>query len=134
MSLRRVNRRAIGAALVLGAVAFTTGCATRLDGSAYVAQAPAFDLFTFFDGTVDAWGIVQNRAGEVVQRFAVEIEGEVAGERLTLDERFTYSLGEGVAQRTWIIDRRADGSFTGGAGDILGSAAGTAWGNAFRWT
>jgi hypothetical protein len=109
------------------------GCATSLDGQRYATQSPPFDLFAFFDGTVDAWGIVQNRNGEVVQRFEVVIEGSVEGEELTLDERFSYALGDGVRDRIWRIRRQADGSYTGGASDILDSASGAAFGNAFRW-
>ncbi len=114
-------------------LALVSGCATSLDGSRYTAQTPPFDLFGFFDGTVDAWGIVQNRGGEVVQRFAVEIRGSVADNELTLDERFSYSLGEGVTERVWRIQRRADGTYDGGASDIRGTAEGEAFGNAFRW-
>ena len=110
-----------------------SGCATSLDGPRYTGQEPAFDLFEFFDGTIDAWGLVQNRSGEVVQRFSVVIEGEVADDRLVLDETFTYSLGEGVTERVWTIDRRPDGAYVGEAGDILDTATGAAYGNAFRW-
>lgn len=114
--------------LVLG------GCATHLDGTRYANQAPPFDLFRFFDGEVRAWGLVQNRRGEVVQRFEVTIDGSVEGDRLTLDETFRYGLGEGPEKRIWTIDRRADGRFTGTAGDILGDASGEAHGNAFFWS
>ena len=48
------------------------GCATSLDGERYRSVGPSFDLFEFFNGTVRAWGIVQNRGGEVVQKFEVE--------------------------------------------------------------
>lgn len=118
---------------VLTLVLTASGCATSLEGPRYARQEPAFDLFAFFEGTVDAWGIVQNRTGEVVQRFSVVIDGSVEGDRLTLDEAFTYQLGEGVTERVWTIDREADGSYTGAAGDILDSAAGASYGNAFRW-
>jgi hypothetical protein len=121
-------------ALVSLMLLLTSGCATSLDGPRYATQAPAFDLYEFFDGTVDAWGIVQNRSGEVVQRFSVVIEGTVTGDALTLDERFTYALGDGVRERVWRIQRESDGSFSGGAGDILGPAEGAAYGNAFRWS
>jgi hypothetical protein len=124
-----MSRLLIIAVLVLG----TSGCATRLDGPRYADQAPGFDLFDFFDGTVDAWGIVQNRSGEVVQRFTVVIDGRRQGGRLILDESFTYALGEGVEQRVWTIERDTGGTYVGSAGDILATAAGQAHGNAFRW-
>ena len=113
---------------------FATGCATNLDGSRYLSQSPDFELFEFFDGEVVAWGIVQNRSGEVVQRFTVTIDGEVKGDELTLDETFTYGLGEGVTDRTWKIEKLENGLYRGGASDILGIANGESFGNAFRWS
>ena len=110
------------------------GCATTLDGARDVEQQPQFDLFTFFNGNVKAWGIVQDRDGEVVQRFEVDIDGSVSGNTLTLDETFRYGLGEGVKERVWTITQNEDGNYTGGAGDILGPASGWSYGNAFRWT
>ncbi|MEE4277018.1 MAG: DUF3833 domain-containing protein [Halieaceae bacterium] len=109
------------------------GCATSLDGLRYTDQTPPFDLFAFFEGTVDAWGVVQNRSGEVVQRFDVVIRGTVRDDELTLDERFTYALGDGVRERVWRIRRQEDGSYSGEAGDILDRAEGESFGNAFRW-
>ena len=119
---------------ILLCAALAGGCATRLDGSAYRQQGPAFDLFDFFGGEVRAWGLVQNRSGEVVQRFAVDIEGSVEDNRLSLDETFRYGLGDGVEHRVWTIERGADGGYRGSAGDILGEAEGRSYGNAFRWT
>ena len=121
------------ARITLLACLFLSGCATSLEGDRYRAQDPAFDLFSFFDGPVKAWGLVQNRQGEVVQRFTVDIQGSTSDDTLTLDESFTYGLGEGVTKRVWTITRSADGSYAGTAGDILDSATGSSHGNAFRW-
>ena len=120
--------------ILLTMLLFLGGCATTLDGTRYLSQEPRFDLFNFFNGDVRAWGIVQNRSGEVVQRFEVDIDGNVSGQTLTLDETFRYSLGDGVKERVWTITREDDGSYVGGAGDILGPASGSSYGNAFRWT
>lgn len=114
-------------------VTLLSGCATHLDGPRYGDQSPAFDLFAFFEGDIRAWGLVQNRSGEVVQRFEVDIVGSVDGDQLRLDETFRYGLGDGVRERVWTITRNDDGSFTGSAGDILGEASGAAYGNAFQW-
>ncbi len=121
-------------AFVLVSLLALGGCATSLDGSRYTEQQPGFDLFEFFEGDVTAWGIVQNRSGELVQRFEVDIIGTVSGNTITLDETFRYSLGEGPTKRVWVITRNEDGSYGGSAGDIAGSAWGTPYGNAFRWT
>ncbi len=120
--------------LILLSVLLVSGCATSLDGSRYLNQQPGFDLFSFFDGKVTAWGIVQNRSGEVVQRFEVDLIGSISGDTITLDETFRYGLGEGPETRVWVITRNEDGSYGGSAGDIAGPATGESFGNAFRWT
>lgn len=123
---------AVLASLFVGA-SLLTGCSVSIDGADYEQTRPHFDIMQFFDGDVKAWGIVQNRSGEVVQRFVVDIEGTVAGKQLTLDESFDYGVGEGPASRVWQITQQADGSFTGTAGDINGTAIGTSHGNAFNF-
>jgi hypothetical protein len=110
-----------------------SGCSLTIDGSDYEQQAPQFDLVEFFDGSVMAWGIVQNRSGEVVQRFIVDIEGSVQDDVLVLDETFEYIVGEGVTKRVWRLTQNPDGSFTGLAGDIAGEATGKPHGNAFNF-
>ena len=120
--------------LVLLSIVIVSGCATSLDGNRYKEQQPQFNLFNFFEGKVTAWGIVQNRSGEVVQRFEVDIIGSIDGDTITLDETFRYGLGEGPEKRVWVITRNADGSYGGTASDIAGPATGESFGNAFRWT
>ena len=38
------------------------------------AETPLLDLRQYFDGVVDAWGVVRNRDGSISQRFTVEIQ------------------------------------------------------------
>jgi len=109
------------------------GCSLTIDGRDYKEQAPAFNLVEFFDGKVTAWGIVQNRSAEVVQRFIVNIDGSVEGSELVLDETFEYIIGEGVTERVWRLQTNADGTFKGNASDIAGPATGTPHGNAFNF-
>ena len=111
-----------------------SGCATSLDGERYRSVEPGFDLFQFFDGTVKAWGLVQNRKGEVIQKFEVDIQGKISGNRIMLDERFRYSIGTGPAERVWQIERLDNGQYQGAADDIIGEASGTSYGNALRWS
>ena len=49
-----------------------------------------------------AWGVVQDWRGRIVRRFTVEIEGSVAGDRLTLDE-VSCPVGDGPAWSTTIL-------------------------------
>ncbi|RDV29006.1 DUF3833 domain-containing protein [Alteromonas aestuariivivens] len=120
-------------AIILLLLVFVAGCSHSPDGKDYLGQTPKFDIERFFDGPVRAWGIVQNRSGEVVQRFVVDIDGYREGNAIRLDERFTYQLGEGPESRTWLIRKLADGSYQGQANDIEGMATGQPYGNAFRF-
>ncbi|GEA10755.1 DUF3833 domain-containing protein [Alteromonas sp. KUL49] len=120
------------ASAVFGLV-FLNGCSIAIVGSDYKEQTPAFNLNQFFDGQVKAWGIVQNRSGEVVQRFVVDIRGSNANGVLTLDETFEYDLGEGPKTRVWEITQKSDGTFEGSASDIASTAIGMSYGNAFNF-
>ncbi|MFT6738362.1 MAG: hypothetical protein ACJA0G_002512, partial [Kangiellaceae bacterium] len=73
---------------VLSTVFLLSACSISIDGENYKTQQPSFDLETFFNGKVTAWGIVQNRSGEVVQRFIVNIDGSIQDDKLILDETF----------------------------------------------
>ena len=78
---------ALLAAILLG------GCA-GIDVEQYRAETPQLDMRKFFSGTVDGWGMFQDRSGKVIKRFHVVIEAKWQGDTGTLDERFTWSDGE----------------------------------------
>lgn len=98
----------------------------------YRAQQPVLELRDYFNGTLDAWGMFQDRSGKVVKRFHVVIEARWEGEVGTLDERFTYADGS-TQRRVWTITRLGEGRYTGRADDVVGEAIGEAAGNALRW-
>ncbi|WP_027711329.1 DUF3833 domain-containing protein [Dickeya chrysanthemi] len=106
-----------------------TGCSTDIND--YRAQQPRLDIFHYFQGRTEAWGMVQDRSGKQLRRFHVVIHGEAAGDTLTLNEQFVYDDGE-RQQRVWHI-RRIGSRYEGTAGDIDGVAYGQAAGNAFHW-
>lgn len=116
---------------LLSAVGWLAGCATQnLDG--YAQEQPVLDLRTYFNGPLVAHGIFQDRGGQVVQCFVVQMEGRWEGDQGVLDERFTYSDGQ-TERRVWRLTRHADGRYTGRADDVVGEASGQVRGNAFRW-
>lgn len=106
------------------------GCSTEV--TEYRQQQPALDIFHYFQGRTEAWGMVQDRSGKQLRRFHVEIDGDVVGDTLTLHERFVYDDGE-KQQRIWRIRRTGDNRYQGTAGDIEGVASGQAAGNVFHW-
>ena len=107
------------------------GCSS-VDIDKYAAEQPLLDLREYFEGTLDAHGIFQNRSGEVVRRFHVLIEANWEGDTGVLDEHFTYSDGE-TQRRVWTLTRHGPGQYTGTADDVVGEAIGEARGNALRW-
>ncbi len=110
-----------------------SACASSIDGPSYTDVSPRFNLPEFFDGQVKAWGIVQNRSGDVVQRFIVDIKGTNEGKITTLDETFNYGVGDGVKHRIWTITEQSTNVYTGTASDITGEANAVVFGNALNW-
>ena len=112
------------------AAVLVTGCAT-VDITDYRGARPPLDLATYFNGTVDGWGMFQDRSGKVVKRFYVRIDCTWVGNEGTLEEHFEYTDGT-RENRVWKITKNGD-RYTGTAGDVVGTAQGVAQGNALRW-
>ncbi|MBE0619415.1 MAG: DUF3833 domain-containing protein [Burkholderiales bacterium] len=106
------------------------GCATPGVDS-YRAEKPLLDLRDYFSGSVDGWGMVQDRSGKQLRRFHVVIVCTWNGDTGTLDESFVWSDGK-KEKRVWTIVKNGD-RYTGTAADVVGSAAGEAAGNTLRW-
>jgi hypothetical protein len=116
--------------LALGGLMLLAGCSTEITD--YRHQQPTLDIFHYFQGKTEAWGMVQDRSGKQLRRFHVEVDGNVVGDTLTLNEHLLYDDGE-QQQRVWRIRRVSAERFEGTAGDIDGVATGQAAGNAFNW-
>jgi hypothetical protein len=121
-------RAAATAALAALAIA---GCAS-VDPSAYRGEKPALALESYFNGTIDGWGMFQDYSGKVVNRFTVRIDANWSGDRGTLDEDFTFADGT-KQRRVWTIVRTAPDRYVGTAADVVGEAQGVQAGNAIRW-
>lgn len=110
--------------------ALLTACAS-VNIREYAAEQPKLDLKQYFNGKIDGWGMVQDRSGKVTRRFHVVIDAKWAGDTGVLDESFQWSDGK-TEKRIWTITKNGD-RYTGTAGDVIGTAAGEATGNALRW-
>jgi len=98
----------------------------------YRDERPLLDLQRYFDGTIDAWGMFQDRSGKVVKRFTVRIDARWSGNTGTLDEHFEYSDGS-KSRRVWTLERIDEHRYRGTADDVVGVATGELRGNALRW-
>ncbi|MDU4266595.1 MAG: DUF3833 domain-containing protein [Enterobacter hormaechei] len=101
--------------MALALTMLVAGCSTEV--TEYRQQQPRLDIFTYFQGKTEAWGMVQDRSGKQIRRFHVEIAGDVIGDTLTLNEHFVYDDGE-KQQRVWHIRRVGQNRYEGTAGDI----------------
>lgn len=116
----------------MGAALALSGCAgQRIEG--YAGQQPVLRLSEYFNGTVDAYGIFQDRNQQVVKRFTVVMQCSWSGSEGVLDEAFTYSDGT-TQRRVWRLTELADGHYRGRADDVVGEASGRTVGNAFQWS
>lgn len=107
------------------------GCAGQ-DLQAYAQEQPRLDLATYLNGKLVAHGMFQDRSGQVIKRFVVQLQGQWNGDQGVLDEHFSYSDGT-TQRRVWRLQRLADGRYTGQADDVVGTAEGRSQGNALRW-
>ena len=112
--------------------ALVTGACSTVTPDAYQAEKPVLELDQYFNGTLDAWGMFQDRSGQVIKRFTVVMRCTWVGDTGTFDEDFTYSDGT-REKRVWSIKKLGGGRYTGTAADVLGEAQGTAAGNALNW-
>lgn len=93
---------------------------------------PKLVLEEYFDGKVYAWGIFEDRFGQVKRQFQVDIDGRWDGKQLVLDEAFLFDDGE-RSRRVWTITKYSNERYSGTAADVVGEAEGIASGNALNW-
>ena len=127
--LLRQLRRCCGGVVLAGALA---ACTTPVAPQFYADQQPALDVQSYFNGTLEAHGMFQDRHGTVIKRFTVVMRCRWQGDVGTLDEAFTYADGS-KQQRVWTLHKVGPGRYTGTAADVVGVALGEVAGNALRW-
>jgi hypothetical protein len=93
---------------------------------------PLLRIEDYFVGQTRAWGIFEDRFGNLRRQFVVDIQGSWDGEALVLDERFRYSDGE-TDRRVWTIKKIDEHRYEGRAADVIGTAIGESYGNALNW-
>jgi hypothetical protein len=129
--MTRITARCRGLLLLLASILALSSCSTTPVES-YKGEQPLLDLERYFKGTVDGWGMFQDRSGRVLKRFYVRIDATWEGNVGTLDEHFEWSDGK-KTRRVWTVTKVDDHRYTGTASDVVGTAAGEAFGNALRW-
>lgn len=108
----------IGMLAVAGAT--LQACSTQKI-SDYADRTPTMDLVEFFSGRSEAWGMVQQRGGELLRHFNASLEGRLEGQQLILDEHFVFDDGE-KQRRVWTFTPAGEQRWTGTAHDVVGEA------------
>ncbi len=119
------------AGLLLAAVT-VSGC-DSMKIEDFEGREPRLVLEDYFSGQTRAWGIFEDRFGNLKRQFTVDIEGTWDGETLTLVEDFVYADGE-TDQRIWTLTKTGENRYEGTAADVTGVARGQTAGNAFTWS
>jgi len=115
--------------LILLMLIFLSACSNQ-SVIQYKNETPKLELRDFFNGKIQALGIVQDRSGKVVKRFNVDIDASWQGDTCTLDEKFVYSDNT-KSTRVWKLKELASKTYEGQAHDVVGIAKGEVSGNAF---
>ena len=98
----------------------------------YQEKTPRLDLQRYFNGRIEAWGLVQDIRGTVTRRFQVSIDAHWQGVTGTLDEYFRFDDGEKQFRR-WTLTKLDSRRYRGSADDVVGEAEGEVAGNTLRW-
>ena len=106
-----------------------SGCGVSVQE--YKDEKPALIVEEFFSGDLKAFGVVAERSGKVIKRFSCDMRGTWDGHTLVLDEDFTWSDGS-RQKRVWRLTKKADGTFSGTADDVIGEAFAEVSGNTFH--
>ena len=93
---------------------------------------PEFILEDYFQGNTRAWGLFEDRFGNIQRQFVVVINGTWDGSTLVLNEDFIYNDGAGE-NRVWSVTKTGDKTYQGTTEHVVGAAVGTREGNAFNW-
>lgn len=117
---------------VLAAALILSACGS-MSLKSFEGTTPPLVLEDYFAGDTRAWGIFEDRFGNLRAQFTVDIKGTWNEPTLVLEEDFLYASGR-TDRRVWTLTKSPTGAYSGTAGDVIGAAAGAASGNAFNWT
>ncbi|WP_022728164.1 DUF3833 domain-containing protein [Fodinicurvata sediminis] len=107
-----------------------TGC-NSMKPEDFENKEPRLVLEEYFLGETRAWGIFEDRFGNLRREFVVDVEGSWDGETLVLDERFRYADGE-TDRRVWRLEKIDDHRWEGTADDVQGIGVAEVYGNALN--
>ena len=103
--------------LLIAVIALSACSQPRIEDHA--AFEPSVQIDEFFSGDLNAYGVVRDRSGTVMRTFSADIAASSDAGVVTLDEDFIFDNGD-KDKRVWTLVPKADGSWGGTAGDVVG--------------
>ncbi len=101
--------------------------------SEFKDERPEFRPTEFFAGRTRSVGVIENRGGAPREIVRTETHGEWEGDWLQIEQDLTF--GKSAPQhRSWRVRQIDPHHYEATANDIVGTARGEAWGNAFHWS
>ncbi|WP_263079431.1 DUF3833 domain-containing protein [Endozoicomonas sp. Mp262] len=117
---------------VLFIVIFSLAGCSSMNIDEFAGNEPELKIEEYFQGKTWAWGIVEDRFGQLRRSFKVVMNGDYKNNQLILDEDFFYDDGT-LDKRIWKIDTLEGNRYRGTAEGVIGTATGKRAGNAFNW-
>ena len=130
--------RLVSTLVIVGAAMVGLSSCAQKDVAEFADRQPTLMLEQFFVVQTVAYGIFEDRFGNVRRQFRVNLDGQLDGDDLILDEDFLYDDGE-RAKRIWTIANNGKNEaglyqYQGTADDITGTASGIVAGNTMNWS
>ena len=105
-------------------------CAIK-DPEYYSQKSPQLDIREYFNGNIEAYGVLKDWKGEVKRKFTVTMQSSWNENVGTLKEHFIFDDGK-EEDRIWTLELSDKHHFTGTAHDVVKTAKGRQFGNAMR--
>lgn len=116
----------------MGLCVALAGCGS-LKPTDFNGSATSFQPDVFFTGHVQSWGVIENRGGHPKQRFTTDCVGRRGPDGdLELAQTLHFDNGK-TESRAFHIRRLDDHHFAATGTDVVGTAYGEFFGNAFHW-
>lgn len=118
--------------LSFGAALILSSCAS-LRVSDFASGRPILDPSKFFTGRTISAGVMENRGGVPLRRVTTKTSGRREGATLLLEQDLVFN-DDKPQHRSWRIRKLDPHRYEATANDMVGTAAGEAYGNVFHWS